>query len=123
MDQACSQTTPAIIGAFHKVVYPAQVDSPWRLPPNIHIQCHYLLHLMLVESGRGVVEVQDGSRCLDDISAALRSAKAVVPGQTEVLVAVAAIRQLKHLTGNHLLLLGHTGEEGMVLKMSPVCSV
>lgn len=71
---------------------------------------------MLVKSGRGIVEVQDSSRCLDDISATLQAAKAVVPGQTEVLVAVAAVRKLKHLTRNHRLLLGHTGEEGMVLK-------
>lgn len=104
-------------GAFHKVVYPAQVDSLWHSPPNVQIQNHYLLHLMLVESGWGIVKVQDSSRRLDDISATLCTAEAVVPGQSEVLVAVAAIRQLKHLTRNHRLLLGHTGGKGMVLKM------
>lgn len=67
---------------------------------------------MLAESGRSVVEVQDGGRRLDDVPTALRTAEAVVPGQTEVLVAAAAIRQLKHLTGNHRLLLGHTGGRG-----------
>lgn len=77
---------------------------------------------MVVKSGRGVVEVQDSSRRLDDISAGLCTAEAVVPGQTKVMVAVAAIRQLKHLTGNDRLLLGHTGEEGMILKIDQFVS-
>lgn len=64
---------------------------------------------MLAESGRGVVEMQHGSRRLDDVPVALRAAEAVVSGQTEVLVAAAAVWQLKHLAGNHRLLLGHAG--------------
>lgn len=76
---------------------------------------------MLAESGWTVVEVQDGGRRLDDVPTALRTAEAVVPGQTEVPVAAAAVRQLKHLTGNHRLLLGHTGEEVVVIKESSVC--
>lgn len=76
---------------------------------------------MLAESGWSVVEVQDGGRRLDDVPTALRTAEAVVPGQTEVPVAAAAVRQLKHLTGNHRLLLGHTGEEVVVIKESSVC--
>lgn len=68
----------------------------------------YLVQLVLAERGRGVVEVQDGGGRLDDVPAALCAAEAVVSGQTEVLVAAAAIRKLKHLTRNHCLLLGHT---------------
>lgn len=63
---------------------------------------------MLAEGGRGVVEVQDGGGRLDDVPAALWAAEAIVSGQTEVLVAAAAVGQLEHLTGNHRLLLGHT---------------
>lgn len=63
---------------------------------------------MLAQGGRGVVEVQDGSWWLDDVPAALCAAEAVVPGQTEIMVAAAAVRKLKHLTGNHRLLPGHT---------------
>lgn len=66
------------------------------------------MQLLLAECRRGVVEVQDGGGRLDDVPAALRAAEAVVSGQTEVLVAAAAVRKLKHLTGNHCLLLGHT---------------
>lgn len=66
------------------------------------------MQLVLAEGGWGVVEVQDGGRRLNDVPAALRTAEAVVSGQTEVLVAAAAVRQLKHLTRNHCLLLGHT---------------
>ncbi len=62
---------------------------------------------MLAEGGRGIVEVQDGSGRLDDVPAGLCIAEAIVSGQTEVLVAAAAVRELKHLTGNHSLLLGH----------------
>lgn len=68
----------------------------------------YLVQLVLAERGRGVVEVQDGGGRLDDVPAALCAAEAVVSGQTEVLVAAASIRKLKHLTRNHCLLLGHT---------------
>lgn len=70
-----------------------------------------LVQLVLAEGGRGVVEVQDGGGRLDDVPAALRAAETVISGQTEVLVAAAAVRQLKHLTGNHRLLLGHTNVE------------
>ena len=45
---------------------------------------------------------------MDDVPAALSAAEAVVPGQTEVVVAAAAVRKLEHLTGNHRLLLGYT---------------
>lgn len=65
------------------------------------------MQLVLAEGGRGVVEVQHGGGRLDDVPAALCAAEAVVSGQTEVLVAAAAVLQLKHLTGNHRLLLGH----------------
>lgn len=67
------------------------------------------MHLVLAEGGRGIVEVKDSGGRLDDVPAALCTAEAVVSGQTEVLVAAAAVGQLKHLTGNHCLLLGHTG--------------
>lgn len=53
--------------------------------------------------------MQHGSRRLDDVPVALCAAEAVVSGQTEVLVAAAAVWQLKHLAGNHCLLLGHAG--------------
>lgn len=53
--------------------------------------------------------MQHGGRRLDDVPAALCAAEAVVSGQTEVLVAAAAVWQLKHLAGNHCLLLGHAG--------------
>lgn len=66
------------------------------------------MQLLLVQGWRRVVEVQDGGRRLDDVPAALGVAEAVVSGQAEVLVAAAAIGQLKHLTGNHRLLLGDT---------------
>lgn len=66
------------------------------------------MQLVLAERGRGVVEVQNGGGRLDDVPAALRAAEAVVSGQTEVLVAAAAIGELKHLTRNHGLLLRHT---------------
>lgn len=69
------------------------------------------MQLVLAESGRGIVKVQDGGRRLDDVPAALRAAEAVVSGQTEVLVAAAAVGKLKHLTGNHRLLFGHTGRK------------
>lgn len=72
----------------------------------------HLLQLVLAEGGWGVVEVQDGGGRLDDVPAAVRAAEAVVSGQAEVLVAAAAVGQLKHLTGNHRLLLGHTGRKG-----------
>lgn len=64
------------------------------------------MQLVLAEGGGGVVEVQDGGRRLNDVPAALRTAEAVVSGQTEVLVAAAAVGQLEHLTRNHRLLLG-----------------
>jgi len=67
------------------------------------------VQLVLAQGGRGVVEVQDGGGRLDDVPRALRTAEAIVPAQTEVLVAAAAVRQLEHLTGDHRLLLGHTG--------------
>lgn len=67
-----------------------------------------LAQLVLAEGGRGVVEVQDGGGRLDDVPAALCAGEAVVSGQTEVLVAAAAVGQLKNLTGNDRLLLGHT---------------
>lgn len=70
-----------------------------------------LVQLVLAEGGRGVVEVQDGGGRLDDVPAALRAAEAVVSGQTEVLVAAAAVGQLEHLAGNHRLLLGHADVE------------
>lgn len=66
------------------------------------------MQLVLAQGGRRVVEVQDGGGRLDDVPAALCVAEAVVPGQAEVLVAAAAVGQLKHLTWNHSLLLGHT---------------
>lgn len=67
---------------------------------------------MLAEGGWSVVEVQHSGGWLDDVPTAVCAAEAVISGQTEVLVAAAAISQFKHLTGNHCLLLGHTGEEG-----------
>lgn len=70
-----------------------------------------LVQLVLAEGGRSVVEVQDDGGRLDDVLAALRAAEAVVSGQTEVLVAAAAVWELEHLTGNHRLLLGHTDVE------------
>lgn len=65
------------------------------------------MQLRLAQGGRGVVEVQHGGGRLDDVAAGLQAAEAVVPGQAEVLVAAAAVGQLKHLAGNHRLLLGH----------------
>lgn len=65
------------------------------------------VQLLLAEAGRGVVEVQNGGGRLDDVPAVLDAAEAVVSGQTEVLEAAAAVVQLKHLAGNHRLLLGH----------------
>lgn len=70
------------------------------------------MQLLLTEGGRGVVEVQDGGGRLDDVPAAVGSAEAVVSGQTEVAVAAAGVAELKHLAGNHRLLLGHAEEEG-----------
>lgn len=95
-------------------------STRFRTRPRLTLYC-YLLQLMLAESGRGIVEVQDGSRRLDDVPGGVRTAEAVIPRQTEVLVASAAIRQLKHLTGNHRLLLGHTEEEGVATKESSAC--
>lgn len=69
----------------------------------------YVEQLLLGEGRRGVVEVQDGGRRLDDVSVAVSAAEAVVSGQAEVLVAAAAVSQLKHLAGNHRLLPGYTG--------------
>lgn len=63
---------------------------------------------MLAEGGGGIVEVQHSSWRLDDVPVAVCAAEAVVSGQAEVLIAAAAISQLKHLTGNHCLLLGNT---------------
>lgn len=77
------------------------------LKPLMQVWPH-LVQLVFGEGGRGVVEVQHGGRRLDDVPATLWAAEAVVSGQIEVLIAAAAIRQLKHLTGNHRLLLGHT---------------
>lgn len=67
----------------------------------------HLEQLVLAEGGRGVVEVQHGGRWLDDVPAAVGAAESIVSGQTEVLVAAAAVGQLKDLTGNDGLLLGH----------------
>lgn len=71
----------------------------------------YFEQLVLSESGRAVVEVQHGGGRLDDVPAAVRAAEAVVSGQTEILIAAAAVGQLKHLAGNHSLLLGHAEED------------
>lgn len=47
---------------------------------------------------------------LDDVLGRLaHAAEAVVPGHGEVLVAAAAVLQLKHLTGDDRVLLGDTG--------------
>lgn len=73
----------------------------------------YFEQLVLGESGRAVVEVQHGGRRLDDVPAAVRAAEVIVSGQTEVLIAAAAVGQLKHLAGNHSLLFGHAEEDRM----------
>ena len=71
------------------------------------------MQLVLTEGGRGIVEVQDGCGRLNDVPAAVCATEAIVSGQAEVLVAAAAaVGQLKHLTGNHHLLLGHAEEWG-----------
>lgn len=72
----------------------------------------HLLQVLLAESGRGVVEVQDGGGGLDDVPAALDAAEAVVPAQTEIMAAAAAAAELEHLTGNNGVLLGHAGGRG-----------
>lgn len=47
---------------------------------------------------------------LDDVLGGLALAgEAVVPGHGKVLIAAAAVLQLKHLTGDDRVLLGHTG--------------
>lgn len=50
-----------------------------------------LEQLVLAESGRGIIEVQHGGGRLDDVPVAVSAAEAVVSGQTEVLVAAAAV--------------------------------
>lgn len=48
---------------------------------------------------------------LDDVLGGLALAgEAVVPGHGKVLIAAAAVLQLKHLAGDDRMLLGHTGE-------------
>lgn len=56
--------------------------------------------------------MEDGGRRLDDVLGGLScAAEAIVPGHGEVLVAAAAVLQLKHLTGYHRVLFGHTAHK------------
>ena len=58
--------------------------------------------VVLGHAGRDVVEVEHGGGRLDDVFGGLAgAAEAVVARHGEVLVAAAAVLQLKHLAGDH----------------------
>ena len=65
--------------------------------------------VVLGHARRDVVEVEHSRGGLDDVLGGLAgTAEAVVARHGEVLVAAGAVLQLKHLAGDHRVLLGHT---------------
>lgn len=82
----------------------------------------YPQQLFLRYTRRDVVVVQHRRWRLDDVFGGLPgAAEAVVPGHGEVLIAAAAVLQLKHLTGDHGVLLGHAAHDTTTLVLTFKC--